>query len=50
MKDTKDLFVAKTIGEDTHKRNEEDIESMVKKANAKVDEMVDQKGEEVMKV
>jgi ribosome recycling factor len=50
MKDTKDLFVAKEIGEDLHKRNEEDIESMVKKANAKVDEMVDQKGEEVMKV
>lgn len=33
-----------------HKRNEEDIESMIKKANTKVDEMVEQKGEEVMKV
>lgn len=50
MKDTKDLFVAKAIGEDLHKGNEEDIESMIKKANAKVDDMVEQKGEEVMKV
>lgn len=50
MKDTKDLFVAKAIGEDMHKGNEEDIEAMTKKANTKVDEMVDQKGEEVMKV
>jgi len=43
MKDTKDLFVAKTIGEDIHKRNEEDIEAMIKKSNMKVDEMVEQK-------
>lgn len=50
MKDTKDLFVAKEIGEDIHKRNEEDIESIIKKANVKIDELVEQKGEEVMKV
>jgi len=50
MKDTKDLFVAKSIGEDLHKGNEEDIETMTKKANIKIDEMVDHKGEEVMKV
>jgi ribosome recycling factor len=50
MKETKDLFVAKTIGEDLHKDNEEDIEAMTKKANAKIDEMVEHKSEEVMKV
>jgi ribosome recycling factor len=50
MKETKDLFVAKTIGEDVHKANEEDIEAMTKKANAKIDEMVEHKSEEVMKV
>lgn len=43
MKDTKDLFVAKEIGEDIHKRNEEDVESMIKKATVKIDDMVEQK-------
>jgi len=50
MKETKDMFVAKSIGEDVHKSNEEDIETMTKKANTAIDTMVEQKGEEVMKV
>lgn len=50
MKETKDMFVAKTIGEDVHKSNEEDIEAMIKKANAAIDDMVTHKSDEVMKV
>ncbi len=50
MKDTKDQFVAKEISEDQHKANEEDVESITKKSNATIDEMVERKGEEVMKV
>lgn len=50
MKDTKDQFVAKTIGEDTHKLNENQIEDLVKQANASIDEAVENKGNDVLKV
>ncbi len=50
MKDSKAIFDAKEIGEDESKRNEKDIESLVKATNDKVDELVKNKSEEVMTI
>lgn len=50
MKDTKDQFVAKTIGEDQHKLNESQIEDLIKKANTSIDDAVEHKSNDVLKV
>jgi ribosome recycling factor len=48
MKDTKTIFDAKEIGEDEHRRNEKDIDALVKSMNDKIDELIQNKAEEVM--
>jgi len=48
MKDTKAIFDAKEIGEDEHKRNEKDIDALVKTMNEKIDELIKNKADEVM--
>jgi ribosome recycling factor len=50
MKDNKTVFEAKEIGEDESKRNEKDIDALVKVTNDKVDELVKIKAEEIMTV
>jgi ribosome recycling factor len=50
MKDNKTIFDAKEIGEDEKNRNEKDIDTLTKTMNEKVDELVKNKGEEVMTV
>jgi ribosome recycling factor len=50
MNETKAEFTAKTIWEDQHKANEASVEEITKKANGKVDELVKNKADEVMKV
>lgn len=50
MKDNKIIFDAKEIGEDESKRNEKEIDVLVKSMNDKIDEHVKNKSEEVMKV
>lgn len=50
MNDTKAEFTAKTIGEDQHKANESSVEDLTKKMNTKIDELVKNKSDEVMKV
>lgn len=50
MKETKTEFDNKKIWEDQHNGNEEEIESLVKKMNIKIDEIVKIKSEEIMKV
>lgn len=50
MKESKRIFDAKEIGEDENKRNEKDIDVVVKSMNDKVDEHIKNKSEEVMKV
>ena len=50
MKETKDMLVSKSISEDEHKTNEEKIETIIKKANATIDDAVHRKSEEVLKV
>ncbi len=50
MKESKAIFDAKEIGEDESKRNEKDIDALVKAMNEKIDDMVKNKSEEVMKV
>jgi ribosome recycling factor len=50
MKDNKTIFDAKEIGEDEKNRNEKDIDTMTKSMNDKVDELVKNKIDEVMKV
>ena len=50
MKDTKKTLDAKEIWEDEHKRNEKEIDIMVKSMNEQIDELVKNKSEEVMKV
>ncbi len=50
MKDNKALFEAKSIWEDESKRNEKDIDALVKSMNEKVDELVKNKSDEVMKI
>jgi len=48
MKDNKALFDTKQIGEDESKRNEKEIDALVKTMNDKVDELVKNKSEEIM--
>jgi len=50
MKDNKSIFDAKEIGEDESKRNEKDIDALVKSTNDKIDELVKHKSEEVMTI
>jgi len=50
MKESKRIFDAKEIGEDEHKRNEKEIDVVVKSMNDKVDEYIKNKSEEVMKI
>jgi membrane protein insertase Oxa1/YidC/SpoIIIJ len=50
MKDTKELFVAKTIPRIFIREMKKISNLWWRKSNVKVDEMVEQKGEEVMKV
>ena len=50
MKEGKRIFDAKEIGEDENKRNEKEIDAVVKSMNDKVDEHIKNKSEEVMKV
>lgn len=48
MKHAKTIFDAKEIGEDENKRNEKDIDALVKTMNEKIDELIKNKAEEVM--
>ncbi len=48
MKDNKAIFDAKEIGEDESKRNEKDIDVLVKSMNEKIDELIKHKADEVM--
>ncbi|MFZ2718561.1 MAG: ribosome-recycling factor [Candidatus Absconditicoccaceae bacterium] len=50
MKDTKQIFDNKEIGEDQHKTNEKEIEDLVKKAGVKIEELTKIKSEEIMKI
>lgn len=50
MKDNKAVFDAKEIGEDESKRNEKEIDTLVKSMNDKVDEFVKNKSDEVMTI
>jgi ribosome recycling factor len=50
MNETKSAFTAKSISEDQHKANENQIEDLTKKMNTKIDELVKNKIDEVMKV
>lgn len=48
MKDNKIIFDAKEIGEDESKRNEKEIDTLVKAMNEKIDELVKNKSDEIM--
>jgi ribosome recycling factor len=50
MNETKVEFTSKSISEDQHKANEENVENLTKKINNKIDELVKNKSDEVMKV
>lgn len=50
MKDNKTIFDAKEIGEDESKRNEKDIDALVKSMNDKIDDLVKNKSDEVMTI
>jgi ribosome recycling factor len=50
MNETKSAFSSKSISEDQHKANEAQIEDLTKKMNVKVDELVKNKTDEVMKI
>jgi ribosome recycling factor len=50
MKETKKSFDDKEIGEDEHKRNEKEIDALVKDMNMSIDQLTHNKAEEVMKV
>ncbi len=50
MKNNKSIFDAKEIGEDESKRNEKDIDALVKIMNEKIDDLVKNKSEEVMTI
>jgi len=50
MKDNKIIFDAKEIGEDESKRNEKEIDTLVKTMNDKIDELVKNKSDEVMTI
>lgn len=48
MKDNKIIFDAKGIGEDESKRNEKEIDTLVKTMNEKIDELIKNKSDEIM--
>jgi len=48
MKDNKAVFDAKEIGEDESKRNEKEIDTLVKSMNDKIDDLIKNKSDEVM--
>ena len=48
MKDNKTIFDAKWIGEDESKRNEKEIDALVKTMNEKIDTLIKNKSEEIM--
>jgi ribosome recycling factor len=48
MKDNKSIFDAKEIGEDESKRNEKDIDVLVKTMNDKIEKKKKNKADEVM--
>jgi len=50
MKSTKKLLDNKEISEDENKNNENNIEDMVKQFNTKIDELVKNKSDEIMKI
>jgi ribosome recycling factor len=50
IKDSKKLFDDKQIWEDENKRNEKDIDALTKSMNEKVDELIKNKTDEIMKV
>ena len=50
MKDTKKQFDDKLIGEDQHKADEKNIDSLIKEMNETIDTHVKNKAEEVMKI
>lgn len=50
MKENKVVFDAKEIGEDESKRNEKDIDALVKTMNEKIDELVKNKADEIMTI
>ncbi len=50
MKDNKAVFDAKGIGEDESKRNEKEIDALVKSMNEKVDELIKNKSDEIMTI
>lgn len=50
MKENKKLLESKTISENEHSNNELDIDAMTKKATTSIEEQVDAKSADVMKV
>ncbi len=50
MKETKKIYDDKEIWEDEHKRNEKEIDGLVKSKNDKVDETINQKADEIMTI
>ena len=50
MKQNKAIFDAKEIGEDESKRNEKEIDALVKSMNEKIDELVKNKSDEIMTI
>ena len=50
MNETKSEFTSKSISEDQHKANESQVEDLTKKMNTKIDELVKNKTDEIMKV
>jgi ribosome recycling factor len=50
MNETKSELSSKSISEDQHKANESQVEDLTKKMNTKIDDLVKNKADEVMKV
>ncbi len=50
MKYAKTIFDAKEVGEDEHKKNEKDVDALVKKMNDTIEDLVEHKSEEIMTV
>lgn len=50
MKYAKTIFDAKEVGEDEHKKNEKDVDALVKKMNDTIEDLVEDKSEEIMTV
>jgi ribosome recycling factor len=50
MNETKSELASKAISEDQHKANESQVEELTKKMNGKIDELVKNKTDEVLKI